>query len=341
LTLLLAVSVVVGVLGVSLQWREAEAHSARATANFTLAHNGIREIHAQLLSERRLAHASFADFRRSLKRTVLDYYYELRRQNRSHGPIDQDIAHMCYELAHLSLAGGDHADAIELCQESIPQWTRIAAAAPDRAKPRLYLAQTYRILGLAEARSGRPFCEAIVRLERSADLLEALVEVYPADYGIRSALADAYSARASLERLSGDVAQSGKLIAAAVRQRRAALQISPQNRFLQRQMADGFYRLGVQHLVEKRYRRAEQNCSQAIDILTELFSSENPEPIVGICLARCWRLKGDIAELLKETAIAQERNRREADTLLRLSAMFPKNIMVQDALEVLRQSQVH
>jgi tRNA A-37 threonylcarbamoyl transferase component Bud32 len=335
LLLLLMGSLVGGFSAIAWQWRSAEAERARAAANFNLAHQGIRDVYGVLSQQPRLKHYKFNELRRSLRQKVLNYYGDLRERNAGSPQIDRDIADVYYDLAHESLAGGNHEAAIELCRESIPRWQRLAEQSADRNGALYFLAQTQRILGMSLARSGVSFDEAIVPIQKSSALLEELVAAQADSTAVRSALADSYQAEASLHRLSDRLDRSSRLAVAALEQRREAMRLSPDDPSLQRRMAEALYLLGAQHYAEGQYLRVEDDCVKAIALLEGLFSAENQQPTIGVCLARCLRLYAGAAEQLGKHDFAARLNQRQKATLLRLSAMFPLEKQVTDALRVL------
>jgi serine/threonine protein kinase len=334
LATLLSLSIVAGFSVFAWQWRQAAKQRDMAMTNYRIAHQGLLDLQQAAISDKRFDHHTFDEFRRSITESAYGYIRQLREKNRGNRQIDWDIADMGYQLAHAHLARRDYETVREICSSIIPEWEILARESDNERDAKYFLAKSHRMMATALRGCGASIDTAIDEMDKSAAILERLVRANPDEHGLKNALADTYLTTASFLHFGGELDRALLYCDKAVELRRIAFYHAPQDRLMQRQLAEAHYRKAARLFVLREYSRAEEECVRALKLLEPLQNLEYDQPTTGIYVARCFRLRGDSAAEAGKTEISAKLHAAGLAGLTDLASAFPRHEQVAELLRV-------
>jgi len=300
---LIAISLVAGVLATAWQARVARRERARAEQQF----NDVRKLTTSLLFE---FHSAIQDLpgatpaRKLMVQRALEYLNKLAQQARGDPGLRRDLAEAYLKVGDVQGNPyipnlGDARGATESYNQALQiSQTLTQADAKDWAA-REYLARSYKSLGEVLPVLGQP-TEGLADLRQACSSFEALTAAQPDRAGLRQELAGCYQSLGDLEGHSGRANLSDP--AAALESYRkslglyqALLQTDPGNKLARRGVAVLQIRAG-DLLVRDDLKAAMSNYRAALPVVQDLAASDPTNAEARRLLATAYQKIGSVLE---------------------------------------------
>ncbi len=295
-----------GVGGVVWQWRRAERHLAeaneqrdRATENFRLARQAVRDYCVRVSIDQRLRQSDLTELRKDLLQTAARFHERFRELESDDPDVQAERAEALFELAFINKHVGSTGEAREYYAESLALWEALAAAHPG--------IRTYK-LGLADCLNdmAEPGKDEEALYLRAISLLQELTDTGGRDPVVPGKLAQSQNNLALWYVNNRRFKEAEEWYGKALAGLRARVADHPANWRLQRLLAGSRHHLAYVYYRTNRYPRAEEGMLEALALREELVRERRGD--AGLLEDLVWSRK-NLGDLYRDMGKAVEAGR--------------------------------
>jgi serine/threonine-protein kinase len=272
----LILALVVGVAGITWEWRQAVANLKQAERNFALARDAVDRSYTQVSEDRLLNEPHMERLRKELLGTALEFYQRFVDERRGDPQARFDLGLAHHRLSVITRDTGSLDQALEYAEQMRAIFVELARIDPKNRRYQEELASSHDNLGKLFADSRRTQ-EAEAAYRKAVEIQEALVAERPQVLTDRIQLATYLNNLGNLDLGRKRIGQAKEAYGNAVKILEAptAEHSGDESRYL-RAVIHG--NLGKLDFDAGRTPEAEQSYRQAVAIL-ETLAAEHPEAV--------------------------------------------------------------
>jgi tetratricopeptide (TPR) repeat protein len=270
-----SLAVATGLLTAANQ-RERQAKN-REKHNYLLARRAVDEFLKNMARDPRLREHDLEGLRRDLLQAAANFCDEFVRESSNDPDVLAEQGRVCQQLGFITQEIASKNQAIELYQQAVNIFDRLAQANPSVPPYRQGLAQSRYSLGMVYLTTGRPV-EAEEELGQSLELRDQLLQEQPNDSEYQKDLAQSHAGLGKLQSYRKQLKEAESSYTKALGFQMKLVQADPTVSTYQMNLADTHLNLGSLYFDGRRPKESEEQIGQSLVLWEGLAEAEPSNP---------------------------------------------------------------